>query len=311
MDSAIVISSENADGPGEENLQSSRKDIGCPILETKPSCIEDSLQVVPETEGIADDARSIKPSLHDAESVQREITPAKPEVSSPSARRSRSFSSTLSSGSICIATEQELLESSVDFEETEPSVKRSCTGKSSIAQCVAAAAVVTRQQQQQLSRSGRGLHPEGQKQVEGFESCGLWVAKCNKKLPKTQSWCFVPLIFSALGRVPDWLQQDGLSSMEQIEAAQPIWSRLFSHWSIWREELRKTIVAYDVIRFGIDFLPKASGGKSWTTSLVFGEPRTFGKLPHPQGAKQDKILSMLPGDMQNQIFASVLTIASG
>eukprot|EP00427_Karlodinium_veneficum_P053397 CAMPEP_0169413090 /NCGR_PEP_ID=MMETSP1017-20121227/61170_1 /TAXON_ID=342587 /ORGANISM="Karlodinium micrum, Strain CCMP2283" /LENGTH=161 /DNA_ID=CAMNT_0009520481 /DNA_START=62 /DNA_END=544 /DNA_ORIENTATION=+ len=160
MDSAIVISSENADGQGEENLQGNRKDIGCPILETKPSDIEDSLQFVPETESIADDARSIK---------------------------------------ICIATEQELRESSGDFEETEPSVKRSCTGQSSIAQCVAAAAVVTRQQQQQLSRSGRGLHPEGQKQVEGFESCGLWVAKCNKKLPKTQSWCFVPLIFSALG----------------------------------------------------------------------------------------------------------------
>merc|ERR1712178_449059 len=80
----------------------------------------------------------------------------------------------------------------------------------------------------QQSRGGRGLHPEGRKEEEGFEAYGLWVARCNKKLPKTQSWCFVPLIYSALGSVPEWLQQDGLSSVEQIDAAQPVWSRLFS-----------------------------------------------------------------------------------
>merc|ERR1712205_261450 len=72
------------------------------------------------------------------------------------------------------------------------------------------------------AQGGRGLHPQGKKDVEGFEACGLWVARCTKKLPKTQSWCFVPLIFSALGHVPEWLRQDGISSIEQIEEAQSI-----------------------------------------------------------------------------------------
>ena len=30
-------------------------------------------------------------------------------------------------------------------------------------------------------------------------------------------------------------------------------------------------------------LPKVMGPKSWTTSLVHGEPKDFGRLPHPPG----------------------------
>jgi len=41
------------------------------------------------------------------------------------------------------------------------------------------------------------------KQVAGFEAQGLMVAaNTGKKLPKTQSWCFVPPIYSAMGQVP-------------------------------------------------------------------------------------------------------------
>lgn len=159
------------------------------------------------------------------------------------------------------------------------------------------------------AQGGRGLRSEGKKDVEGFETCGLWVARCSKKLPKTQSWCFVPLIFSALGNVPEWLRQEGVSSLEQIEEAQPVWSKLFSHWAVWRDELRRVIDAYGVERFQQDFLPRTFGQKSWTTSLVYGEPRIFGRLPHPPGPKQDKIIAMLPCDTQNQIFASVAAIA--
>lgn len=160
-------------------------------------------------------------------------------------------------------------------------------------------------------KRGRGLHPEGEKVVEGFEACGLWVAaNCGKKLPKTQSWCFVPLIFSALGCVPELLRQEGASTAEQILEAQPIWSKLFSHWPMWRAELKSVIEAYDVRRFELDFLPKASGQGSWTTSLVYGEPRVFGRLPHPAGPKQDRILGMLSQDTQNQIFASVMALTS-
>jgi len=148
--------------------------------------------------------------------------------------------------------------------------------------------------------------------VEGFEAQGLRVAaKCGKRLPKTQSWCFVPLIFSALGEVPERLRREDTSTVEQIAAAQAIWSSLFSHWSEWRSTLRSAIDAYNALRFEDDFLPhSAAGPKGWTTSLVYGEPQVFGRLPHPQGRCQDKILALLPNDTQNQIFASVIALAN-
>jgi len=146
--------------------------------------------------------------------------------------------------------------------------------------------------------------------VPGFEAQGLRVACCSKKLPKTQSWCFVPLIFSALGDVPQPLRHEGVSKREDIEAAQPIWEELFSHWPQWRRALRQVIDTHGQPRFEREFLPLEMNSNSWSTSLVFGEPKSFGRLPHPQGRRQDTILSMLPCDLQNQIFASVMTIAS-
>lgn len=162
------------------------------------------------------------------------------------------------------------------------------------------------------ARGGRGLKPQGQKDVGGFEAQGLRVAaKCGKKLPKTQSWCFVPLIYSALGLVPERLQCDGISTAQQVEEAQQVWSELFSHWPVWRAELRRAIEAYGISKFELDFLPRGNGGsRAWTTSLVYGEPQHFGRLPHPHGRCQDTILNMLPCDTQNQIFASVIAITS-
>eukprot|EP00927_Polykrikos_kofoidii_P062458 TRINITY_DN57270_c0_g1_i1.p1 TRINITY_DN57270_c0_g1~~TRINITY_DN57270_c0_g1_i1.p1 ORF type:complete len:244 (+),score=21.14 TRINITY_DN57270_c0_g1_i1:77-733(+) len=152
----------------------------------------------------------------------------------------------------------------------------------------------------------------GMKDVAGFETQGLRVAaSCGKRLPKTQSWCFVPMIFSALSAVPEYLLEDDISTGDQIASAQEIWRALFSHWDTWLDELRKVIDRYTVSRFKADFLPRQNpGAKRWTTSLVFGEPRNFGKLPHPPGRCQDKILSLLPADTQNQIFASVMALAS-
>lgn len=154
-----------------------------------------------------------------------------------------------------------------------------------------------------------GLRPEGLKVVEGFEAQDLRVAaRCGKKLPKTQSWCFVPLIFSALGRVPARLVCESTSTEEQIADAQSLWCMLFSHWPAWRSELRSAIDLYGAEHFDVSFLPATMGSKSWTTSLVFGEPRAFGKLPHPQASKQDKIIGLLAADTQNQIFSSVVAL---
>lgn len=162
-----------------------------------------------------------------------------------------------------------------------------------------------------VAKGGRGLRPQGFKDVPGFEPQGLRVAICSKKLPKTQSWCFVPLIFSALGYVPEHLQREDTPTAEQIVAAQPVWCELFSHWQEWRKELQEAIRRYDAAQFEERFLPKPSANsKAWTTSLVFGEPKIYGRLPHPYGSAQDKVLALLPNDTQNQIFASVMAIAS-
>lgn len=244
---------------------------------------------------------SSAPRIHDESSGE----PSTPTGAQRSRTFSSAFSATFSSDSIGVASSDvDAIESFDECVHSEPAHKKVCASPTASSAGAAGACLQPKQ-----ARGGRGLRPEGRKEVGGFEACGLWVARCNKKLPKTQSWCFVPLIFSALGNVPEWLRQDGISTAEQIEAAQPVWSKLFSHWASWREELRRIILARGQPNFEQMFLPKAFGQKSWTTSLVFGEPRTFGKLPHPQGPKQDQILSMLPCDTQNQIFASVVTIS--
>eukprot|EP00746_Dinoflagellata_sp_MGD_P003477 gnl/MRDRNA2_/MRDRNA2_106756_c0_seq1.p1 gnl/MRDRNA2_/MRDRNA2_106756_c0~~gnl/MRDRNA2_/MRDRNA2_106756_c0_seq1.p1 ORF type:complete len:324 (-),score=80.26 gnl/MRDRNA2_/MRDRNA2_106756_c0_seq1:26-997(-) len=158
-------------------------------------------------------------------------------------------------------------------------------------------------------RVGRALRPEGWKVVPGFECVGVQVAaSCGKKLPKTQSWCFVPLIYSALGHVPERLAVEGTSTDEQISEAQRHWERLFSHWPQWRKELAEIIVARGTELFVSQYLPKNPGG--WKTSMVFGEPKVYGTLPHPSGSHQDKTLALLHPDTQGQIFASVFAIAS-
>merc|ERR1712226_677583 len=102
-----------------------------------------------------------------------------------------------------------------------------------------------------------------------------------------------------------------MATQTHIVDAQPVWEGLFSHWHLWREELSKVIAAYGASMFQETFLPKGTGSsKAWTTSLVYGEPRVYGKLPHPSGSCQDKILAMLPCDVQNQIFASVIAISN-
>eukprot|EP00928_Gymnodinium_smaydae_P093960 TRINITY_DN7835_c1_g1_i1.p1 TRINITY_DN7835_c1_g1~~TRINITY_DN7835_c1_g1_i1.p1 ORF type:complete len:387 (-),score=46.18 TRINITY_DN7835_c1_g1_i1:139-1299(-) len=161
--------------------------------------------------------------------------------------------------------------------------------------------------------SARGLRADARKAVEGFEEQGLYVAaKCGKRMPKTQSWCFVPLIYSALGSVPQHLQGEGIATQTQIEVAQHRWAELFSHWDIWKDALRRAIGAYGgVDKFVRDFLPqKASPKGGWNTALVYGEPRQFGRLPHPYGRRQDAALALLHVDVQNQIFASILAITT-
>ncbi|CAK9014205.1 unnamed protein product [Durusdinium trenchii] len=149
---------------------------------------------------------------------------------------------------------------------------------------------------------------DGWKDVLGFEELGVRVAgKCNKKLPKHH--LVVRDVVVSDGKVPGHLVTSTTSTETQIESAQDFWERLFSHWPQWRRELR-SVIQRDEEKFIQEMLPKVMGARSWTTSLVYGEPKDFGRLPHPAGRNQDRILSMLPADVQNQIFASVATLTS-
>ncbi|CAE8708389.1 unnamed protein product, partial [Polarella glacialis] len=107
----------------------------------------------------------------------------------------------------------------------------------------------------------------GWRPVPGFEASELRVARCAKKLPKTQSWCFVPLIFSALGKVPEHLQREDTSTEQQIADAQQVWENLFSHWSSWRASLKQVIASRGEASFVAEFLPRGATQKSWATSL--------------------------------------------
>ncbi|CAJ1446395.1 unnamed protein product [Effrenium voratum] len=133
----------------------------------------------------------------------------------------------------------------------------------------------------------RARSPEGWKDVPGFEAVNLRVASdCKKKLPKTQSWCFVPLVFSALQKVPPHLVTPSSSSSEQIQDSQEFWESLFSHWRQWREDLQAAIHKMGEEKFIREFLPKSVSAKSWSTSAVYGKPKDFGRLPHPPGQPQ-------------------------
>ncbi|CAD7954543.1 unnamed protein product [Amoebophrya sp. A25] len=93
--------------------------------------------------------------------------------------------------------------------------------------------------------------------IEGF--LGTSVRVWREKVPQTQSWCYIPLIASALGSLPPELlaQQDeelsnagestkGASATrfateEDIANAQSFWRATFSRWDAWVADLQAGI----------------------------------------------------------------------
>ncbi|OLQ00326.1 hypothetical protein AK812_SmicGene16994 [Symbiodinium microadriaticum] len=117
---------------------------------------------------------------------------------------------------------------------------------------------------------------EGWKDVPGFEVTGLRVAGSR--------------ILEGYLEGRRHLVTDATSSDVQIRASQEFWERLFSHWAQWRLELEEVIQRVGQEKFIRDYLPKTMTTKSWRS--------------------QDQILSLLPADMQNQIFASVAMLTA-
>eukprot|EP00392_Amoebophrya_sp_AT5.2_P007866 g7885.t1 len=149
--------------------------------------------------------------------------------------------------------------------------------------------------------------------VPGFEEQNVRIRIFGGKIPKTQSWVYVPLIASALGTLPGFRfdrkvqGQFNFSTPEQIIGAQEFWRSVFSRWDLWVNDLREGILK----KFGtVDhcniFHVRSI---SWTTTMVFGHPREFGILPHPSGKWQEDLIdSCLDHKFQNELFASILTI---
>ncbi|CAD7965513.1 unnamed protein product [Amoebophrya sp. A25] len=159
-----------------------------------------------------------------------------------------------------------------------------------------------------------GLHLLPWVVVPGFEEENVRIRIFGAKIPKTQSWVYVPLIASALGQLPGFrfdrklhTGQFSFSSEKQIVDAQAFWRSVFSRWDMWVNDLRDGILR----KFGnVDhcniFHVRSI---SWTTTLVFGHPREFGTLPHPSGKWQEDLIdSCLDHKYQSELFASILTI---
>jgi len=84
--------------------------------------------------------------------------------------------------------------------------------------------------------------------VPGFEEQNVRIRIFGGKIPKTQSWVYVPLIASALGTLPGFRfdrkvqGQFNFSTPEQIIGAQEFWRSVFSRWDLWVNDLREGIL---------------------------------------------------------------------
>lgn len=147
--------------------------------------------------------------------------------------------------------------------------------------------------------------------VPGFEDQDVRIKVWKNKVPKTQSWCFVPLIASALGELPGFrFERKGkyqFSTPEQIEEAQLFWRNTFNHWDLWVESLREGIMRKfgEVGQCNIFHVRNVN----WTTTMVFSKPREYGILPHPSGKWQEDLIdSCLDQKYQAELFGSIVAI---
>ena len=114
---------------------------------------------------------------------------------------------------------------------------------------------------------------------------------------EVRSWSkiYVPLIFCALGDVPecaavacraDLYSSQYVSSGDDIKRATAWWSRRLSKWPEWIKAVRDKVILGDEAAFAKRFLRNCKG----KTAGVFNNAREYGWLPHPPARLQEAIV---------------------
>jgi hypothetical protein len=114
---------------------------------------------------------------------------------------------------------------------------------------------------------------------------------------EVRSWSkiYVPLIFCALGDVPecaavacraDLYSSQYVSSGDDIKRATAWWSRRLSKWPDWIKAVRDKVILGDDAAFAKRFLRNCKG----KTAGVFNNAREYGWLPHPPARLQEAIV---------------------
>lgn len=114
---------------------------------------------------------------------------------------------------------------------------------------------------------------------------------------EVRSWSkiYVPLIFCALGDVPegardaceaDCFRTQYCSVRNDVRRANEWWSRRLSKWPDWCAAVRSKIIAGDEEAFRKRFLKNCKG----KTAAVFNNPKEYGWLPHPPARLQEAVV---------------------
>ena len=114
---------------------------------------------------------------------------------------------------------------------------------------------------------------------------------------EVRSWSkiYVPLIFCALGDVPecaavacraDLYSSQYVSSGDDIKRATAWWSRRLSKWPEWIKAVQDKVILGDEAAFAKRFLRNCKG----KTAGVFNNAREYGWLPHPPARLQEAIV---------------------
>lgn len=114
---------------------------------------------------------------------------------------------------------------------------------------------------------------------------------------EVRSWSkiYVPLIFCALGDVPegartaceaDCFRTQYCSARDDVRRANEWWSRRLSKWPDWCAAVRAKVITGDEEAFRKRFLENCKG----KTAAVFNNPKEYGWLPHPPARLQEAVV---------------------
>ena len=114
---------------------------------------------------------------------------------------------------------------------------------------------------------------------------------------EVRSWSkiYVPLIYCAVGRVPDGplvaltaalTERQRVATAEDLAKAAAWWAERLSPWPAWVAAIREKVLAGDERAFREAFLNDWRG----KTAAVFRDGAGFGWLPHPLATHQERVL---------------------